>query len=819
MNNLKFFLLSALMLCIGLSVPAQNTAMVTVPDFAVMGKVADTTGVAEEFATVRIFAAGDTVKPVATLITGEQGEFLQPLKRPGSYSMTILSTGRQPIRLKFDVTEKAPVAKLGTLVIHPMGKMLKGITVDGVRPLISREIDRIAYDVANDPEASTTQLDEMLKRVPLVTVDPDGTIKIKGSSSFLIYKNGRRNNAFSNNAKEIFKSIPAAMIQKIEVITDPGAREDAEGVGMILNIVTKEQVSFKGVVGNVGLSYSSNSNLPNPSIWLMSQIDKVTFSVYGSVYSTSSRTGKQMHVTDRVFDDTGNRSHDTNVMKTSDVSENLGFELSYEIDTLNLITADFHAYLSRNKKRNNQTIQMFDPDNDLIYSYKNRSFFDPATLWHYLGGNFNYQRLTRKKGEKIIFSYQINGNGGRTKFKDEYYDDVNIPVPYDGIYSNSRASLLEHTFQIDWTRPLWKGHTLDLGGKYVYRDNHSMADRDYLNVGVDRSNFSHITQIGALFADYRIAIGRWGLRAGIRYEYSRLAAKFHLGDEKNFHSNLNDWVPNAAISYNINDKNSLRLSYSSSIQRPGINYLNPTVKTNPQSTSQGNPGLSSLRNQSMNLNYSLFSSKVSVDFNSSFGWSNNAIISVQTSKNDHLYYTYDNAGRDRYFSNYLYIMWSMTRKTRVMVNGGISYNYYKNPSQGIKFDGWTPSCYFRVQQTLPWKLALTGYVNYYGGSKSLYQIFEPVGSSKFNHGLGLQRSFLKENRLNVRLQISNPFGYRHSKYRSHVVNQPYQSYSRSEHWNNRTISISIAYRFGKLNAQVKKVRGISNNDVVGGNNR
>lgn len=806
-------------LCMSIGASAQSIGVTDseeLPDYAVRGVVKDTTGVAEEFATVRIFIASDTVKPVATLITGENGDFIQPLKSPGSYRMTILSTGCKPLHLKFEVTDKAPVAKLGNLVVHPLGKKLAGVTVDGVRPLISREIDRIAYDVANDPEASTTQLDEMLKRVPLVTVDPDGTIKIKGSTSFLIYKNGRRNNTFSNNAKEIFKAIPAAMIQKIEVITDPGAREDAEGVGMILNIVTKEQMTFKGVMGNAGLSWATNSNLPNPNLWLMSQIDKVTFSVYGSLYSSSSRSGKQLHTTDRVFDDTGNRSHDTNTMRTSSVSENLGFELSYEIDTLNMITADFFAYLSRNKSNNNQTIRMYEPDGSLLYGYDNHSFYDPAANWHYLGGNLNYQRLTRKKGEKIILSYQINGNGGRTKSKDEYHDMVNMPVSYDGIYNSSRASLLEHTLQLDWTRPLWKGHTLDVGGKYVYRDNHSISDRDYLNAGTDRTNFSHITQIGALFADYRINIGQFGLRAGVRYEFSRLAAKFYLGDEKNFHSNLNDWVPNAAIGYKINKKSAVRLSYSSSIQRPGINYLNPTVNSNPQSTSQGNPDLSSMRNQSMNLNYSFFTNKISVDFNTSFGWSNNSIISVQTSRDDHLYSTYANAGRNRNFSNYLYVMWSMTRKTRVMFNGGVNYNYYKNPSQDVKFDGWIPTAYIRVQQTLPWKLTLTANVNYYGGSKSLYQVFEPVGMCKFNHGIGLQRSFLKENRLNVRLQVSNPLGYRHSKYRSHVVNQPYQSYSRSETWNNRAISINVAYRFGRLNAQVKKVNGISNNDQVGG---
>ena len=91
--------------------------------------------------------------------------------------------------------------------------------------------------------------------------------------------------------------------------------------------------------------------------------------------------------------------------------------------------------------------------------------------------------------------------------------------------------------------------------------------------------------------------------------------------------------------------------------------------------------------------------------------------------------------------------------------------------------------------------------------------------SKINYGFGLRRTFLKEDRLTVNLQFNNPFGPPHREYRSYQVNVPYQSVSRSEMWNNTRINIGIAYRFGKLNAQVKKVRGISNNDVVGGNNR
>ncbi len=783
--------------------------------FTVKGEAVDSVGEGEAYATIRIFAMPDTLKPVVMGVTDEAGIFEKNLPKAGDYRFTLNSVGKAPVVRQFTVSAAQPVADLGRIVTTAADNVLREVTVTSTRPLISREIDRIGYDVQADEESKTSTLEETLRKVPMVSVDPDGTIKIKGSSDFKIYKNGRRNNSFTNNAKEIFKSIPASMIKKIEVITDPGAREDAEGVGMILNIVTMENTTIKGVMGTAGLNYASNMNIPQPSLWLTSQIDKLTFSTYGGIGNQPSRSSRSRNRTEYTFDDSGNSSISSSESSNSVTYGYFGLDMSLELDTLNLFTAEMSGFFNGLKTRSLSHNGMYTPDGSTIYSYGSRGLTDPYHMT-YLNGSANYQRSTRLKGEKITLSYMISCNNNGEDSNTEYFDEFDMPVAYNGIIQHSDLKQIEHTLQIDWTRPLWTGHTLDIGGKYIYRDNHSVTDQQYIGLRDTHLDFSHITQIGAAFVDYRININKVGLRAGVRYEYSRLSAKYKDGSQDDFASDLNDLVPNAGISYNINQTNSLRFTYGSRINRPGINYLNPAVNTSPGSTSQGNPDLGSVRNQSFNLNYSFFSPKFNIDINAGYYFSDNDIISINTAVDDHIYSSYINGGKNNSFSSNVFIQWSATPKTSVMFNGSLQYQHFENPSLALRSYGWSGNAFARVMQRLPWKLSLSGMINYWDGSVSLYNKFRPVGSGSCFYNFNLQRSFLKEDRLTLSLGVNNPFSSNERRYRTTMINVPYTGYSESVNTGQRSVRISLSYRFGKLNASVKKVRGINNDDVVGG---
>ena len=783
--------------------------------FGVKGSVRDSIGNPESFATLRIYLLPDTVKPCTSGVADEDGAFDIPLLRTGSYRVNIQSFGKAECNREATVSETDPVANIGDVTLSNIDMMLQEVTVTAQRPLVSKEIDRIGYDVQADTEAKTSQLDEILKKVPLVSVDPDGTIKIKGSTDFKIYKNGRPNNSFSRNAKDIFKALPASMIKKIEVITDPGSREDAEGTSAILNIVTMENTVIKGVMGTAGLRYDKNQEFPAPNIWLQTQIDKVNLSFYGGYDKMRDRFNRSRSESYMRYEDSGNEILTTSEGRSRGEMGYFGLDGSLEIDTLNLVTAEFSGYVYSFKNFSHGTNIMNDAAGNMVYSYSSGNSVDP-TRYFDVNGGINYQRSTRRKGENITLSYLISSTNQKQYSLTEYEDGFNMPVPYTGIKNDFTLDFIEHTGQIDWTRPINDANKFDVGLKYINRNNHSINDQDYFDWEKRHSDFVHNTQVFAVYLDYRFNWRRLGARAGLRYEYSHLSARYRDGTNDPFSTDLSDWVPNAAISYNIDDANSLKLSYSTHINRPGISQLNPAEVSSPTSISSGNPDLRSSRNQSVNLNYNLITRKLSLDFSASYSFTNNAVIGVQELlPGDITRSGYANAGHNRHFNIGLWMNYSPWQKTSVMVNANVNRSYTKNPSLGLSEKGWGMNAFLRVRQQLPWDLALTGYLSVWKSAPSIYGYTTFSFADQAYYGLNLQKSLLKEKRLTVAVGISNPFGKKARMYENVPQNIGYTGYSRSySYGSDNSLSLQVSYRFGRLNAQVKKTgKTITNDDV------
>ena len=138
----------------------------------VKGLVCDSIGEPESFATLRIYLLPDTIKPKATGTANEDGAFNIKLPQEGSYRVNVLSFGKQDLNKDIAVTNEYPTVDLGKITMTEQTNVLQEVTVTAQRPLVTKEIDRIGYDVQADDEAKTSQLDEILKKVPLVSVDP-----------------------------------------------------------------------------------------------------------------------------------------------------------------------------------------------------------------------------------------------------------------------------------------------------------------------------------------------------------------------------------------------------------------------------------------------------------------------------------------------------------------------------------------------------------------------------------------------------------------------------------------------------------------------
>lgn len=766
------------------------------------------------YATYRIFKPGQD-KAVVSNTTGVNGDVAQTLKTAGEYTVTFSYVGMNDTTLTFTVSNAAPTAALGKVVMSEASEMLHDVTVTAQKPLVVKEIDRIGYDVQADPDTKTSNLRDILRKVPMVSVDADGTIKVNGSTDFKIYKNGRPNNSMSRNAKDLFAALPASTIKKIEVITEPGATEDAEGTSAILNIVTNSDTVINGVMGNVSANYDTNNNFPFLGAYLQTQINKVTVSAYGGYARLGGRNANSRSETYSLFKDTGVSRSSTSESDYDGEFSYFGLEGSYELDSLNLFTAEVSGYYNNVNPTGTTKHYTHDAAGTLLGSFTEHSSFRKNRYFD-VDANFNYQHNTHRKGEVYTLSYMVSTTHQERDATNVYEDFFGTETqPYTGLRTDYSLNFIEHTFQADYSRKLGN-HNLEGGLKWIIRRNHSITDNEYIGWKDVDNEFSHITNIGAAYAQYGYRVGPVNLRAGLRYEFSRLKATYPDGSNPEFATNLNDLVPSAAASWQINDANTLSVNYAASISRPGISYLNPAVTVTPTSVSFGNPDLESARRQSVKLTYMLIKSKFNINFSANYGWRNNAISGVTyVTDGDIINSTYANIGKSRDLSFRMFAQWSITPKTRLMLNGGVTYAQAEQ--EGYKLSRWAPNCYVQASQELPWKLGIEAGLFYWGGGlNGVYGYSKNRFSQQAYFDLSLRRSFLKDDRLNVRLSVSNPFGSGTRCYESVTVNGPYTGWSRYYRDHAFSVRIGVSFRFGSLRAQVKKVaRGIENDDLEG----
>lgn len=795
---------------------AMLTSMAALAQYSVRFLATDTTGAGEPYATVRLYRAADTTQVLATGTTDLNGAFQRDIAEMGNYWVKISAVGKVTAERQFQVGTHAKVADLGHILLKANDHVLGGVTVTGHATLVKNEIDRLSYNVQNDDDSKTKTVFEMLRKVPLVSIDGQDNILVKGTSNFKIFKNGHPDPGIAQNPKEVLKAIPTSMIKRIEVITEPGAKYDAEGVGAILNIVTEDGSSIKGATGTVTAGVT-NYGEPNINTYVTGQTGPFITSVnYG--FHHVNKSGSQFSEEETNYKDSGNR-----LVNTSDgdptVNVHYGnIESSFEPDTLNLLTLSFGGYRYDYTANGVGTTEMFDRNGSSLYSYKTLGHV-PGSNYYNFNGRFDYQHKTRVKDETLTLSYMLSTSRNHNRMQETFEECVNVPMDYSGFDQNIRENFLEHTFQFDWTRPFAQYHKVETGVKYINRRNKSHTTMDYTNAEQENvdNRLNHLTQVASAYASYTFNKGAWSARAGLRYEYSYLNAKYPDGSQESFHTNLNDWVPSASINYKMGYFNSLKLALSTSIARPGISYLNPAVVSEPTSVSYGNSHLKSSRSYSMSLTYMHVGQKFTFNLVPNYSWSSNGICGVQfLDDKGRTVSTYANALTSRSAGLNGFAQINLATGTNIIINGDLSYEYLKNGSLGLKNDGWNLYLYGNITQQLPWRLRLsTGAGTFGGGPDGIYD----KQNRLFFYNLGLQRSFLKEDRLTVGFQANRPFSRRYSCFKNETTQGDYTGISRYWH-SSRMFNFTISYRFGSLKARVKKTETtIENNDLVGGSSQ
>ena len=823
----------ALILMLALCAKAQNTQH----SYTITGVVADSvTHEGEPYATLTIARADSAAKPVKQALTDIKGRFSISSNGTGSYLLMVRSMGRKPMQRAYTVDATTRTIDLGTLLLQDGGNQLETVEVVAYKPLVKADIDKIAYSVEDDPEANTNTVIEMLKKVPMVTVDGQDNIRVNGNSSFKIYVNGKPNNMMTKNPKEVLKSMPASSIKKIEVITNPGPKYDAEGVGGILNIVTEG----KGPEGyNATFSGRANNSSYGGGLYATVKQGKLTMSVNynassnhspkGYTYSDRSQIGTDGTVTSSTVADGYTKGHSQ--WQGGDV------EASYEIDTLRLITGSFSLSKFTSKRDAlNTAFSTMPATGQLLYGYRSPSH--SKENWDDYSASLDYQRSFSVKDRLLTLSYRLESSPSTSDSR-YLYTDREAADDWQTFIDRMRdqrmdgdENTMEHTFQIDYTTPFAKHHTWEAGVKYILRRNKSDNDRYNLGTGDkdetydsdNSSHYRHHNDILAAYTGYGLTLDKWSARLGLRYEHTLQKVEYLLGRGTNFHKNFDDLVPSARLGYKFSDATNLSLGYKMRINRPGIWYLNPYLDDRiPDAISQGNPHLDTEKSHAVDLQFSSYNSKLTYTLTGTYRFVNNSIESVDRLVNDRdieglpnptgkdvIYSSYANIGHIQYAGLMAYANWTPITNTRITLNGSVGYSHMSD-GQSLRNHGWTTNINASLQQTFAktWIFSASYYVRTpqptLQGKDARYQWYN----------FSLSKSFM-DKRLTLTAYIINPFGKRYFCYRSETVADNFRT-TASSSWCQLYYGVSVRFRIGKLKASVKHTeRTVENNDVKQG---
>ncbi|NUM72183.1 MAG: TonB-dependent receptor [Ignavibacteriaceae bacterium] len=576
-----------LILMVGKVLVAQSTSL--------NGKVTDKENKQPlNAATVTLHNITDSAM-VTGAATDANGNFIIPGVKNGDYYLKISYIGYEPLFVnKLNIQSQGKM-EIGDLQLSSTAYATSDVVVTGEKNLLEYNFDKKVINVAKDMTSVGGTALDILKNTPSVTVDSDGNVSLRGKQNVTILVDGQPR-PMGNNGGSILEMIPAGMIDKIEIITNPSARYEASGDTGIINIITKKnrsegfntQVSLNAGTGD---KYGGSTNL-NYKIG--------DFNLYGSYNVNSNRMDMRMYQYRELFVTPGNTSYLVQNMardmhmKTHTI--NFGFDYNLtETDKLNfsIDTRFFDRSLGGNLNTSSYTSIL---PNNPSYS-KMGNAFDTQGIDLRAG----YKKEFAEKGHELtadlFWSYGDDTFNNET-FNQYYDQNTNPLLPIKWMTGNFNINRVG-TLQIDYVNPIengpkieagYKGSAKGLDNNYNYY-NFDFNTNQYVNNAARNNNFIYNEQIHSLYGMYADSLLGIKYQLGLRGEQTIINA-----DQKNINKEINrsyfDLFPSLNLNYMITQENGLHFSYSRRINRPNQWWLNPAVNYIDSTNSFfGNPEL------------------------------------------------------------------------------------------------------------------------------------------------------------------------------------------------------------------------------------
>ncbi|MFI5136304.1 MAG: outer membrane beta-barrel protein [Sphingobacteriales bacterium] len=780
---------------------------------SITGKLIDsTTKEPAEFATISLKTGKDSL--VKTTISKADGSFRFENIQLAAYHLVILSTGYTKKVINVNLTNTAEI-NLDTTPLTHQTNSLKEVQITADRPIVQQKTDRIIYDMQADPESKVTSVLGMIHKIPFLSVDADDNVLMKGNTSFKVLINGKESGMFTNNLKEILKSMPASSIVRIEVITIPPAKYDAEGLAGIINIVTNRKIAG-GYKGNVNLNEGFPNDGPGAGGSITAQSRKFGISAFGggssytnpvTNYETKrSTTGPDASFLQQAGYNSGNGKNGY-----------FGTSLSYEIDSLHLLSGDFD--ISGNKKNG------FTYQNSILNAAAGTLLqgYDLANNNHSNGRGFdaalNYQLgFKSDKNTLLTFSYRYSQTISHSFTNISFSNPFGYPTPDYQQPDNEHSR--EQTVQVDYTHLIHKV-TMEAGIKAIFRNRRSdfeylsldSASNQFENDGALGNTFNYAQDVFGAYNSYRFSLKKYNFSAGLRAEETEVKANF-ISTGTFARKTYFNLLPSLAINDPLAGNSSLNFGYTQRILRPSIGRLNPFVdRSNPDFIITGNPNLRPVVMNDLQLGYSTTLGKnISLFAAADYTFFNDLELPVilfdpatriTTT-------TYENNGKGGGVGVNINLNYSPAKFYSLSINGN-ALQFFVNGTGNIAADR---------MHLLAGHVSLSNSFKFDGGwSGNLnadYQSHMPhsiqgVSNAYYSTSVSVNKELVKD-KLDVSGAVNNPF----TKFRNNVVNTASPDFLQVDENQKyfRYATFSLNYKFGRLKNDIKKSRkDIKNDDL------
>lgn len=561
------------------SMQAQNSVKPTLLENSgsISGKVIDKKS-SVPLAYVNIVVKEEN-KVITGGITADNGTFAIKNLALKKYTVEIQFIGYKTVSKAISLTTESKNINLNTISLEEDAIELKGVEVVSEKSTIVQKIDRKIINVGKDLISAGATAGEIMNNIPSVSVDPQtNAISLRGNSNVRILIDGKPTTI---EASQILQQIPSASIKQIELITNPSAKYNPEGMSGIINIVLNKnsKIGFNGSVNN-GVTFGKTPKL-NSSFDMNYRTGK--FNLYGNY---GLNTGKQSN---RGFIKTlepGEEDFQKFTFVDNNTSHLAKVGFDFYLNDKNTIS----FYTTHNKYNGKgtsvTTVDFLDPSKtDIIQLFDNKNNNYTQSY------NFDYKKQFKKEGHNI--ELEVNYSNDNNK------ENAVFNTPATNYITNNGNNTL---INLDYTNPLSETAKLELGleSRIENTRNNFLKDNAY------NSDFSYDRNIYSAYATLSKQWGKWSAQAGSRFEKYDAKALFKKVNETDatFKDDLFTLYPSAFINYSPSDKNSFNLSFSRRVDRPSIGQVNPIREwSTPQIDSEGNPELFPQFTNSYELNY------------------------------------------------------------------------------------------------------------------------------------------------------------------------------------------------------------------------